>query len=546
MSLTKVSFSMITGAFINVKDFGAVGDGVADDSAAIQAAVDAAKNQQINGPLAGSTTFVNGAPTVYFPLGVYRVNTGLTANNMPTIVLIGDGKVAIIGNTSTTKTVDFLTGDRVRYLTVENIQFQNFDTVFAVSSNNLDLANWNFQRCQAAGINLFIDTLSYVASRSTMVSFKDCVWQYNCVQIARIFCDSVTFDSCWIGSDNNSTSAIYANSNLSFYSCMFIPSGSTSVGRCAVFLTNDNGAGGIDNDTLRGVNFDSCRISNEGGQGPMVVCDFPVVNVNEQLSPRIVFSSCALVAFEPSPFELGNSESGVVYLLEYPAFVSFSNCSFSNVGAPNAKVIAKSDALTAVAPDSFGVYLDEPSFATANRAVGEVTTYTIAGTLRQYINNPDPYIYRNIIEGGFLNVVDTATAGQKKATFTLTPGQNDATTATPIAFFLYLGSQGRSTSNSVVYQAASVYIVTVQGWFDGSAKYVVTSTKLHGSVSGISGDVNPDIISLHFGSGDTGSNSAPMADSIEVTVAFGTNMNAGKARIETTFTKFSRFGSQPN
>lgn len=40
MSLTKVSYSMITGAPVNVKDFGAVGDGVADDRAAIQACLD--------------------------------------------------------------------------------------------------------------------------------------------------------------------------------------------------------------------------------------------------------------------------------------------------------------------------------------------------------------------------------------------------------------------------------------------------------------------------------------------------------------------------
>lgn len=58
MALTKVSYSMISGAPANVKDFGAVGDGVANDTAAIVAALAASQN-------------------VYFPVPAvsYRVST---------------------------------------------------------------------------------------------------------------------------------------------------------------------------------------------------------------------------------------------------------------------------------------------------------------------------------------------------------------------------------------------------------------------------------------------------------------------------------------
>jgi hypothetical protein len=69
MSLTKVSFSMIEGALINVLDYGAVGDwnGTTgtDNTAAIQAAIDKAN------------TYTDGA-TVFFPPGNYKVTSTLT------------------------------------------------------------------------------------------------------------------------------------------------------------------------------------------------------------------------------------------------------------------------------------------------------------------------------------------------------------------------------------------------------------------------------------------------------------------------------------
>lgn len=55
MSLTKVSYSMITGAPVNVLDYGAVGNGIADDTAAIQAALATGKS-------------------IFFPAGTYNIS----------------------------------------------------------------------------------------------------------------------------------------------------------------------------------------------------------------------------------------------------------------------------------------------------------------------------------------------------------------------------------------------------------------------------------------------------------------------------------------
>jgi hypothetical protein len=90
MALTKVTNSMIDGAPINVKDFGAVGNGVADDTAAIQAAINYASN--------------NNARLVYAPQGQYLISTiyltydaslnpNFNSSYMGRIEFYGDGNI---------------------------------------------------------------------------------------------------------------------------------------------------------------------------------------------------------------------------------------------------------------------------------------------------------------------------------------------------------------------------------------------------------------------------------------------------------------------
>jgi hypothetical protein len=76
---------------INVKDFGAVGDGIANDTAAIKAAIAAAA---IKGTARAGMSRTGG--TVYFPAGQYRVTETLFPPNTPSgttqVNLVGAGK----------------------------------------------------------------------------------------------------------------------------------------------------------------------------------------------------------------------------------------------------------------------------------------------------------------------------------------------------------------------------------------------------------------------------------------------------------------------
>jgi hypothetical protein len=74
MALTKATYSMIDGAYLNVLDYGADGSGATDSKAAIQTAINAAGND---------------GKALFFPTGTYRIDTPLTWNKP--IHLIGEG-----------------------------------------------------------------------------------------------------------------------------------------------------------------------------------------------------------------------------------------------------------------------------------------------------------------------------------------------------------------------------------------------------------------------------------------------------------------------
>jgi len=122
MSLTKVSFSMIEGAVTNVLNFGAVGDGVTDDSAAIQAAINYTytKPNNVGGFQLGGV--------VFFPKGRYLVKSTI---NLPIGITI---KGEPSGLAATNNITGFSSGSQIQVSTTLAANAEGFCPAFTLSN----------------------------------------------------------------------------------------------------------------------------------------------------------------------------------------------------------------------------------------------------------------------------------------------------------------------------------------------------------------------------------------------------------------------------
>jgi len=143
-STTARSLAARAADVVNVKDFGAIGDGVADDTAAIQAAA--------NG---------NGGKAVYFPSGTYKISQAIVISGSG-ISLFGDGDSA--STIFTTANITMLELDNASTMNngvISNLGFKAEITgtrtsnigIRVKSSTAAWFAHWKFDSLRFIGVN---------------------------------------------------------------------------------------------------------------------------------------------------------------------------------------------------------------------------------------------------------------------------------------------------------------------------------------------------------------------------------------------------------
>lgn len=129
MSLTKVTYAMIDGAAINVQDYGAVGNGTTDDTAAIQSAITAASTSH---------------QMVYLPAGKYKITATLTVPSSGYLYMVGETGAAAKNSLDYTKfsTLYFApSGADDTLIDFGNNCYFNFERVFFVSDDGTQQYN---------------------------------------------------------------------------------------------------------------------------------------------------------------------------------------------------------------------------------------------------------------------------------------------------------------------------------------------------------------------------------------------------------------------
>jgi hypothetical protein len=277
MALTKVSYSMITGAQVNVLDFGADPTGVNDSYAAITAAIAEAEviaNTYARGILTPLNRSSYPLVDIRFPPGKYLTQTQIVIPDSFRRYKLSGNNALIF---STAITGDYLVKCIGGYdAIIEGIAFGSTDTgCLEFACPNISSAMVQILSCTFIG---GVDTATHgigikYLNQSSILVVRDCL--FNNVQYAfeQEACDFVTFSNCWfdiVTLANYPDDAGYFKkiaSEFTLEDCLFAAGPGVTTGQRVAYFNCDEAV----NLTIR-----RTRITFEIGGGPIINWKVPI------------------------------------------------------------------------------------------------------------------------------------------------------------------------------------------------------------------------------------------------------------------------------
>ena len=506
MSLTKATYSMINGAPVNVLDYGADPTGTNDSTSAFQAAVNAVQ--------ANSAGYSSPYVTIVIPYGTYQISgsTGVNINyntNVLQVCFESESGARLVG-TGSNICFNFNLGGYRNIL--KKIDFTNFGTAVVFSTNNRDTSYLKVENCNSYSNSLFIDTVSYAATRSTMIEITGCLVE-NTPTAINAYNDKLTITDCWFYEPLNSFPAMLylsGDGNVTLKDCFFIPN-STQISPVAnarwIDFVSDTANGTSGDRSLKCLNIFGCRMSLESAR--------PFIWTFDNGAAPNGANQISSISITDSYIGGTGGYPVVTYKTLYPGSVNLRNC----------KVYASP---YIVAVDSANTTYPVPSYCAGSTV--NITYHTImvdeATRLSQNNTNNasgiiDPLLtpfyydttsqtskYRTTFPGQAIDYripATTVTAGTSvKVSFPIFFDYNPAVSSRDICSFL-LVTVSDAGGSSPSYRAQATTLVTVTGGHSGSNDVkILNSTTLQDAQGG-----NPlsysAVPTIFWGSGNTGS-----------------------------------------
>lgn len=246
MPLTKASYAMVRGAPISVKDFGAVGDGVTDDTAAIQAAIDFAETdpqyKSYDRVITGGETSGGYMGKVYFPKGTYVLNGTVTVSSLYLDIDFNDAVLLKGGSFADADfAFDFTSGWFGR---VSCANFYNFKKAIKIANSNPNTGRIDFDKLNIYGADIAFD----IECRSTFTSVTNCRF-ITVKQVAIIRSgDQISFRDSWFSAgemdaDYSGHFEFVSPGNgpgLELIDMFYVPRPQAATGTCIVKVGIDN------------------------------------------------------------------------------------------------------------------------------------------------------------------------------------------------------------------------------------------------------------------------------------------------------------------
>jgi hypothetical protein len=285
--------------YVNVRDFGAKGDGKTDDTAAIRAAFGAVRFQSVPAGYVNNAT----GDTVLFPPGIYRVTDSIQVGGSS--LILGRGKPFIVMDDPTK---NILTTTDAWRMDIRGLQFKGGRTQIDLRNPNLDTGMIVIEDCRFHEANgPAIDDHMV----STIVHIRNCHFLIN-EQVLHARTDMVALRDCWIttrpGVEDKAVVENYTH--LLLENICGVPLG----GRNLRWIDNHGGAL-----TARRVRF-----GGEGGGGFTAVYNFSKPN-KELAGTRILLDNCEL-------WNQGNLAAPcAVYCLEVPNKIEIRSSNLAGI-----------------------------------------------------------------------------------------------------------------------------------------------------------------------------------------------------------------------